>query len=113
MTAITKSEALEGVEGIPEDADADKSSALKGGEKEAVELEGKRSFFQLRKNWSYAIITWISALIACSTLLTFCVGFGFCNFEKYQWFVTSVTVETFLQIVGIGYIATQYLFSER
>lgn len=76
-----------------------------------IENKGLEEFFTLRRKWSKWIIIWITALIAFSIVLTVAVGFGLLNFLSYQWFITSVTVETFLQIVGMGYIAVKFLFS--
>lgn len=82
-------------------------------EKEQVELDGRKKFFKLRGVWSNWIIGWITALIAFNIVLTVLVGLGCLNFEKYQWFITAVTIETFLQIVGMGLIAVKYLFSDK
>lgn len=111
MVIVTRDAARAGVQGLPEENDKDKSNALKEGAVEAVELDGRRSFFKLRAHWSIAIIAWISLLILFNVALACLVGFGTLNFEKYQWFIASVTVETFLQVVGLGYVAAKFLFS--
>lgn len=54
---------------------------------------------------------WITALIAFNSLLAILVGTGCLDFTQMQWFITAVTVETFLQVVGLGYVAAKYLFS--
>lgn len=76
---------------------------------------GVREFYSHRKLWSRFILGWISALIAFNILLTSFVGWRFWgfNFDNMQWFVTSVTAETFIQIVGLGYVAARYLFSNE
>ncbi|WP_306025713.1 hypothetical protein [Oceaniradius stylonematis] len=58
------------------------------------------------------MIGWITALIAFNVILTLLVGLGCLDFTNYQWFVTAVTIETFLQIVALGAIAVKYLFSD-
>ncbi|WP_413207610.1 hypothetical protein [Rhodospirillum sp. A1_3_36] len=78
-----------------------------------IERAGRKDFFELRKTWSCWIIGWITALIGFNIVLTLCIGFSWLNFKEYEWFITAVTVETFLQIVGMGYIAVKYLFSDR
>ena len=90
-----------------------KESGVEKGEKELVELEGKKEFFRLRTLWSTWIITWISFLIIVNVILTIAVGDGHLNYEKYQWFITTVTVETFLQTVGLGYVAAKFLFNSN
>lgn len=79
---------------------------------ELVELSGRTRFFKLRDTWSRWIIGWITVLIAFNILITLAVGLGCLDFEKYQWFITLVTVETFLQVIALGAIAVKYLFSD-
>lgn len=89
----------------------EKAKGLAVSDAERVELDGRKEFFHLRKLWSHWIIGWITALIAFNVFLTFAVGLCVLDFAQYQWFVIAVTVETFLQIVGMGYIAVHFLFS--
>lgn len=89
-----------------------KEAGLAVATSEGVELDGRRRFLDLRDKWSNWIIGWISALIAFNILLTILVGSGYLDFENYQWFITAVTIETFLQIVALGAIAVKYLFSD-
>lgn len=77
-----------------------------------IKARGLGEFFRLRSIWSNWIIGWISVLVLFNGALTVSVGLGFLNFEKYHWFITAVTVETFLQIVGMGVVAVKFLFSE-
>lgn len=97
--------------GTETETSARKSAGVAIGEAERVELDGRKSFFDLRKNWSCWIIAWISILILFNIALTGLVGYGVLDFANYQWFITAITVETFLQIVGMGYIAVRFLFS--
>lgn len=76
-----------------------------------IESKGRKDFYKLRKKWSKMIIAWISVLIGFNIVLTCFIGWYFFDFEKYQWFIVSVTAETFLQIVGLGYVAVHFLFS--
>lgn len=89
-----------------------KQEGVHAAEDEAVEIEGRKAYFKLRQTWSKCIISWITFLIIFNVILTALVGLGIMNFEKYQWFITAVTIETFLQIVGMGYIAVRFLFSK-
>jgi hypothetical protein len=91
--------------------DAGKDQAIAAAEREAVETGGRKGFFDLRKRWSTAIIIWISILILFNCALAVLVGYGTLDFTRYQWFITAVTVETFLQIVALGAIAVRFLFS--
>ncbi len=96
-----------------------KDEALFDGGAEATELEwrikakGLREFFDLRKKWSSWIIFWISCLIIFNSGLAVFVGMGVLDFSEYEWFITAVTVETFLQVVGMGYVAVKFLFSDN
>ena len=89
-----------------------KSAGVAVAESERVELEGRRKYFSLRTVWSGWIIAWISILIIFNLALTVATGAKLLDFENYKWFITIVTVETFLQIVGMGYIAVKFLFSK-
>jgi len=95
------------------ETDEGKDVALLAGERLRVEVEGRKQFFKLQKGWSSAIMWWISLLIAFNVLLTVLVGAGALSFAAAPWFVTAVTVETFLQVVGLGYVAARYLFSNE
>ena len=76
-----------------------------------VEAQGRRDYFSLRKHWSCAMIAWITVLVVFNIALTVAVGIGCLVFEQ-EWFVTAVTIETFLQIVAMGVVAVNYLFSD-
>lgn len=91
--------------------DRGKGHELSDAHREAVEIEGRAKFFCMRSTWSRWIIAWISILIIFNCILALLTGWGSLDFTKYKWFITSVTVETFLQIVGMGYIAVKFLFS--
>lgn len=80
--------------------------------RESIENDGREKFYALRNKWSSWIIFWISALICFNAALTVLVGLGALDFQNYEWFITVVTVETFLQIVGMGYIAVRFLFQD-
>ncbi len=99
--------------GSETETSAKKKAGVVTAEKEQVELDGRRGFFKLRSAWSSWIITWITLLIIFNVALTILIGSKILIFEDYKWFVTGVTFETFLQIVGMGYIAVKYFFSDR
>lgn len=94
-----------------EPEDPAKKEALADARREAVEIEGRQKFFRLRSRWSWAILSWISVLILFNCGLAIAVGAKWLNFEDNQWFITAVTVETFLQVIGLGFVAVRYLFS--
>lgn len=111
MTIPTRTEALGAiVDGLSETDDG-KDLDLLAAERIRVEVEGRKQFFKLQKGWSDAITRWITGLIVFNAGLTVLVGLGWLNFSAAPWFVTAVTVETFLQVVGLGYVAARYLFS--
>lgn len=93
--------------------DFKESKAKKNSLLDEIEAQGASSFYSLRSIWSFCIIVWITILIVFNMLLTVEIGEGKYNFKDYQWFITTVTAETFLQIVGLGYVAAHYLFSNK
>lgn len=97
----------------PTEDDAGKDAAIAAAqqERETVETGGRREFFGLRNQWSRWIIIWISVLILFNCALAVLVGLGGLDFSDYQWFITAVTVETFLQVIALGAIAVRFLFS--
>ncbi len=52
-------------------------------DEQVVELKGKKDFFKLRKWWSWAIIAWISTLIAVNTTIVFGIGLKWFDFNGY------------------------------
>lgn len=109
---VTRDAANSAIAERPEETDPNKDAALHAAEAVRVELDGRKRFFKLRETWSGWIIAWITGLIIFNSVLTILVGAGKLDFAAYPWFVTAVTIETFLQVVGLGYIAVRYLFSK-
>ena len=112
MSSITRTQAQGGITEVVHETDQNKDSDLLDAERLRVEIEGRRQFFGLQKGWSHAIMAWITTLIIFNATLTILVGAGCLDFTGAPWFVTAVTVETFLQVVGLGYVAARYLFSK-
>jgi hypothetical protein len=98
-------------EARPDDPAKDEAILVAENRTDEVEIEGRKVFFALRTRWSTMIIWWISVLIAFNCALAILVGARWLDFTGLQWFVTAVTVETFLQIVALGAIAVRFLFS--
>ena len=73
-------------------------------------VEGMRRKFDLRGRWSSWIITWISVSLVFNFVLICLVGAEVFNFG--EWFATIVIIELFLQVVGLGYVAANFLFSD-
>lgn len=111
MSEISRKQAQESIVGSPKQDDAGKDSAIAIGSAEAVEIDGRQKFFKMRGTWSCWIIAWITFLILFNAGLTVAVGLKGVDYANMQWFITAVTVETFLQIVGMGYVAVKFLFS--
>lgn len=109
---ITRDEALKEMTQSASAESEPKEDELEDAQSARIEADGRRKYFALRSDWSGYIASWISALILFNAGLTIGVGAGLMNFDNMEWFVTAVTVETFLQIVGMGYIAVKYLFSD-
>lgn len=112
-TIMSRQRALQGVRtNTTREVDPQFNADLAEASEKAVEIAGRKAFFALRTRWSTAIIWWISILIASNVGLTVAVGAGWLKFDNLQWFVTAITVETFLQTVGLGYVAANFLFSD-
>lgn len=109
---ITRDRAENSIESRPSQEDSGKQSMLVDAEYIAVEIAGRRSFYRLRHKWSWAIIIWLSILIIFNCGLAIAIGSGELNFSAYQWFITAVTIETFLQVIALGLIAVKFLFSD-
>lgn len=110
--SVTRDQAKGALVGEPRARDPAKDLAEAEAELARTNVRGRKEFFDLRKRWSKAILIWISVLIGFNALITLAVGIGCLNFQNYEWFITAVTVETFLQVVGLGYVAVRYLFSD-
>jgi hypothetical protein len=55
-------------------------------------------------------MAWISCFLLFHIALTVAVGLGRLDFLKYQWLIPLITVENFLQIVGMGYVVVRFLY---
>lgn len=88
---------------------ADKERA---GLERRVEIEGRQQFFGLRGDWSFWIILWISAQLVFQIVLTGCLGLAWLDFKAYPYFLPIVTIQTFLQIVGMGLIVVNFLYEK-
>ena len=113
MTTPTRTQAQGAILDGVHETDAAKDSDLLTAAKVRVEIDGRKQFFRLQQGWSDWITRWITGLILFNAALTVLVGTGCLDFSKAPWFVTAVTVETFLQVVGLGYVAARYLFSNE
>lgn len=78
-----------------------------------MELDGRKAFFKLRHQWSCAVMAWISCFLLFHIGLTVAVGVGRLDFQQYQWLIPLITVENFLQIVGMGYVVVRFLYPGR
>jgi hypothetical protein len=81
-------------------------------DREKVELEGRSQFFGLRGLWSFWIILWISIQLLFQIVLTACLGLAWLDFKAYPYFLPIVTIQTFLQIVGMGLIVVNFLYEK-
>lgn len=100
------------VEESEQDEDKDKELQLVSGAKVSVEVIGRKRYFDLRDKWSTWIIRWITALIVFNMAITLLVGSKALDFSEYEWFISAVLVQTFLQILGLGAVAVKYLFTD-
>lgn len=91
---------------VPQDLEDAKLQA----KKELVEINGREKFFKLRSKWSWCIITWISTLIFFHIAITFLLGMNILDYQGYSWFLPTLLLENFLQIIGMGYIVVNFLY---
>lgn len=111
MAELTRDDVLKSISEPEHEEDNAKIKAQAEAKLALVEVTGRQQYFALRSRWSWFIIGWITFLIGFNVYLTAMVGRGCWDFSEYEWFITAVTVETFLQVVGMGYIAVRFLFS--
>lgn len=98
------------VENTKQEFDPELEEAQLRSKKELVEIDGREKFFDLRGRWSWCIIGWISTFILFHISITFFLGFGLISFKDNSWFLPSLIIENFLQIIGMGYIVVQFLY---
>lgn len=110
MSSAPSTSALKADIGGQEEVDPDFRSVACAADHERVELDGRRAFFKLRQQWSCAVMAWISCFLMFHIALTVAVGLGWLDFLKYQWLIPLITVENFLQIVGMGYVVVRFLY---
>lgn len=110
---VSREEALESIViSSREDEDEGKQNQLIDASARAVEVSGRKKYFDLRDTWSKWIINWITSLIIFNSVVTIALGFGWLDYKDYEWFITAVLIQTFLQIVGLGTLAVAYLFND-
>ncbi len=110
MSSVPSTSALKAEIGGQREVDPDLRSVVGVADRERVELDGRVAFFKLRHQWSCAVMAWISCFLLFHITLTVAVGLGWLDFLKYQWLVPLITVENFLQIVGMGYVVVRFLY---
>lgn len=81
--------------------------------KNAIENDGLKDFYNLRKVWSNFLTKCIGYLILCQVFVIIGIGFEFLNFEKYKSIVMAFFIETFAQIVGMGIMVVAFLFKDK
>lgn len=74
------------------------------------ERDRLRQLIDLRGNWSWWLTRWISGLLLFQLGLTVALGKGWLSFVNYETFLQLVVVQTFGQILGMGYIIVKFLY---
>jgi hypothetical protein len=100
------------VQSSKQELDPELEEAKIKAKKELIELDGRKQFFTLRSHWSVCIIIWISIFILFHISIAIFLGLGLLDFEKNRWFLPSLIIENFLQIIGMGYVVVKFLFRE-
>jgi len=93
-----------------DDNDSDLSRLKISAQKELIELDGRKRFFNLRDKWSNCIIVWITSFILFHIGITIGVGTGKLDFHGNDLLLPSIIIENFLQIVGMGYVVIKFLY---
>jgi hypothetical protein len=110
VSSAPSTSALRADIGGQEEVDLDLRSDVCAADRERVELDGRKAFFKLRQQWSRAVMAWISCFLLFHIALTVAVGLRWLDFIQYQWLIPLITVENFLQIVGMGYVVVRFLY---
>jgi hypothetical protein len=113
VSSAASTSALKAEIGGQELVDPDLKPDACAADRERVELDGRKAFFELRQQWSRAVMAWISCFLLFHIALTVAVGLGRLDFLQYQWLIPLITVENFLQIVGMGYVVVRFLYPGR
>lgn len=82
-------------------------------DEEWTHLDGLKSFYKLRKKWSWFILTCIAFLLITQASLMALVGTNVLDFRDYDWFLPIVVSENFIQIIGLALIVVKFLFSNH
>jgi hypothetical protein len=77
-----------------------------------IELDGREQFFSLRGRWSILLTIWISSILLFQASLTIGVGRGWFDFLHYEWFLPMVIGQSFLQIIGMGFVVVKFLYAD-
>lgn len=96
--------------GVTSDTPQPFSTEANKAESEKIDLRGRAQFLDLRETWSHALVRWIACLLLFQMLLTLLIGWGYLDFRSYPLFLPIVTIQTLIQIVGMGYIIVQFLY---
>ena len=78
--------------------------------REKIELDERLQFLELRSKWSTWLILWITFQLVLQAEIAIFVGIKYFDFRDYQWLVTIIIGQTFLQIVGMGYVIVNFLY---
>jgi hypothetical protein len=92
------------------EAQEEKATAVSG--EAETHLSGLKTFYTLRKKWSWFILGCISVLLIFHISLAYLVGLGYLDFKDYNWFLPIVATNNFLQIIALAIIVVKFLFSD-
>lgn len=79
--------------------------------KALVHIDGRKDFYKLRKYWSVVLSGFIFLLILFQFTVIMFVGSGVLDLIEYKSLLVVTMGETFLQIIGMGYIVVNFLFN--
>ncbi|MBS1063427.1 hypothetical protein JK185_10270 [Gluconobacter wancherniae] len=80
----------------------------------SIENAGRKEYFSLRKRWSNCLLIFIGSLLMLNALITIILlvmtAFKLVQFSDFRFIIETVLMASFLEIVGMAYIAVRFLF---
>lgn len=81
--------------------------------REFVETQALSDYYDLRKRWSNVLIGFVSVMLLFQMYLTIAIGKGWLVFKDYQYLISLIVGENFLQIVSMCIMVVAFLFPKN
>ncbi len=82
---ISREDAIKGITATADEISKPKDHKIEAAEATRVEIDGRKQYFSLRKDWSRYIARWITGLIIFNALLSVGVGLEWLTFSNMEW----------------------------